>query len=101
VTYKTFDISHCASHKSPSKNIQRIQENRQANAVLIRKQKERIEKDIRDLRETMNNHLDKLQEKLSTELTQIELMITTSLHSWWFSMVHFLQQGHSCDLQNI
>jgi hypothetical protein len=39
-----------------SKNIQRIQENRQANAVLIRKQKERIEKDIRDLRETMNNH---------------------------------------------
>jgi hypothetical protein len=56
-----------------SKNIQRIQENRQANAVLIRKQKERIEKDIRDLRETMNNHLDKLQEKLLTELTQVEL----------------------------
>jgi hypothetical protein len=63
-----------------SKNIQRIQENRQANAVLIRKQKERIEKDIRDLRETMNNHLDKLQEKLSTELTQIELKTNNGIH---------------------
>ena len=41
-----------------SKNIKRIRENRQANADLIRKQKEKIEKDIRDLRETMNNHLD-------------------------------------------
>jgi len=51
-----------------SKNIIRIRENRQANADLIRKQKERIEKDIRDLRETINNHLDELQEKLTKEL---------------------------------
>ena len=56
-----------------SKNIQRIRENRQANADLIRKQKERIEKDIRDLRETMNNHLDKLQEKLTRELMEVEI----------------------------
>ena len=48
-----------------SKNITRIRENRQANADLIRKQKERIKKDIRDLRETINNHLDNLQEKLT------------------------------------
>ena len=48
-----------------SKNITRIRENREANADLIRKQKEKIEKDIRDLREAMNNHLDKLQEKLN------------------------------------
>jgi Fe2+ transport system protein B len=56
-----------------SKNITRIRENRLTNADLIRKQKERIEKDIRDLRETMNNHLDKLQEKLTTELIQVEV----------------------------
>jgi hypothetical protein len=42
-----------------SKNIKRIRENKQANADLIRKEKERIEKEIRDLRETMNNHIDK------------------------------------------
>ena len=35
-------------------------------------QKGRIEKDIGDLRETMNNHLDKLQENLTTELIQVE-----------------------------
>ena len=29
----------------------------------------------------------------------ISLMRTTSLYSLWFSMMHFLQQGHSCDLQ--
>jgi gas vesicle protein len=56
-----------------SKNIRSIRKNRQANADLIRKQKKRIEKDIRDLRETMNNHLDKLQEKLTRELMQIEV----------------------------
>ena len=56
-----------------SKNIKRIRENRQANADLIRKQKERIEKDIRNLRETMNNHLDKLQEKLKRELMKVEV----------------------------
>jgi DNA-binding beta-propeller fold protein YncE len=56
-----------------SKNIKRIRENRLTNADLIRKQKEGVEKDIRDLRETMNNHLDKLQEKLTTELIQVEV----------------------------
>ena len=56
-----------------SKNITRIRENRETNADLIRKQKERIEKDIRDLRETMNNHLDKLQEKLSRELMEVDV----------------------------
>jgi hypothetical protein len=40
-----------------SKNIKRIRENKQANADLIRKEKERIEKEIRDLRETMFNLL--------------------------------------------
>jgi predicted component of viral defense system (DUF524 family) len=50
-----------------------MRENRQANADLIRKQKERIEKDIRDLRETMNKHLDKLQEKLTRELMEVEI----------------------------
>ena len=56
-----------------SKNIKRIRENRQANADLIRKQKEKIEKDIRDLREMMNNHLDKLQENLTRELMEVEI----------------------------
>jgi hypothetical protein len=56
-----------------SKNIQRIRENRQANVDLVKKQKERIEKDFRDLREAMNNHLDKLQEKLTRELMQVEV----------------------------
>jgi WD40 repeat protein len=56
-----------------SKNIQRIRENRQASADLIRKQKERIEKDIRYLRETINNHLDELQGKLTRELIEIEV----------------------------
>jgi hypothetical protein len=56
-----------------SKNITRIRENRQANADLIRKQKERIEKDIRDLREAMNNHLDKLQERLRREFMEVEV----------------------------
>jgi hypothetical protein len=55
------------------KNIQRIRENRQANADLFMKQKESIEKDIRDLRETMNNHLDKLQVKLTSELMEVEI----------------------------
>jgi gas vesicle protein len=36
-----------------SKNIKRVRENRQANVDLIRKQKERIEKEIRDLREAI------------------------------------------------
>jgi hypothetical protein len=51
-----------------SKNIQRIRENRQANVDLVKKQKERIEKDFRDLREAMNNHLDKLQERLTLKI---------------------------------
>jgi hypothetical protein len=55
-----------------SKNIEHIRENRQANADLIRKQKEKIEKDIRDLRETMNNLLDKLQENITRELIQVQ-----------------------------
>jgi hypothetical protein len=42
-----------------SKNFKRIRENKQDNADLIRKEKERIDKEIRDLRETMNNHIDK------------------------------------------
>jgi flagellar motility protein MotE (MotC chaperone) len=46
-----------------SKNIKRIRENKQANADLIRKEKERIEKEIRDLRETMNSYLDKEHNK--------------------------------------
>jgi gas vesicle protein len=46
-----------------SKNIKCIRKNRQDKATLVRKQKGRIEKDIRDLRETMNNNLDKLQKK--------------------------------------
>ena len=56
-----------------SKNITRIRENREANADLIRKRKERIEKDIRDLREAMNNHLDKLQERLRREFMEVEV----------------------------
>ena len=56
-----------------SRNIKLIRENRQANADLIRKQKEKIEKDIRDLRKTMNNHLDKLQQKLTRELVEVEV----------------------------
>jgi hypothetical protein len=56
-----------------SKNITRIRENRQPSVDAIRKQKERIEKDIRDLRETMNNNLDKLQEKLTRELMEVEV----------------------------
>jgi hypothetical protein len=39
----------------------------------IRKEKERIEKEIRDLRETMNSHLDKEQEKLTRELMEVEV----------------------------
>ena len=56
-----------------SKNITRFRENRQANTDLKRKQKERIEKDIRYLLETINNHLDELQEKLTRELIEIEV----------------------------
>jgi gas vesicle protein len=55
------------------KNITRIRENREANADLIRKQNERIEKDIRYLREAMNNHLDKLQERLRREFMEVEV----------------------------
>jgi prefoldin subunit 5 len=55
-------------HCDAAYNLNRARENRQANADLIRKQKEKIGKDIRDLRETMNNLLDKLQENITREL---------------------------------
>jgi gas vesicle protein len=53
--------------------LRMLRENRQANVDLIRKQKERIEKEIRDLREAMNNHLDKVQKKLTRELMEVEV----------------------------
>ena len=62
-----------------SKNIKRIRENRQANVDLIRKQKEKIERDIGDLRETMNNTLDKLQETLMRELMEVEIKTNNAI----------------------
>jgi hypothetical protein len=44
------------------------------------KQKEIIEKDIRVLRVTMNNHLDKLQVKLTRELIEVEIKTNNGIH---------------------
>jgi gas vesicle protein len=71
-----------------SKNIRSIRKNRKANADLIRKQKKRIEKDIRDLRETMNNLLDKLQEKLTRELMQIEVETRLNILYYVFNDIY-------------
>jgi gas vesicle protein len=45
-------------------NIHKIRQNRENNSITVTEQKRIIEQEIRELREEINNHLDKLQEDL-------------------------------------
>jgi hypothetical protein len=57
-------------------NIHNIRQNRENNSVTVTEQKRTIEQEIRELREKMNNHLDKLQEDLLNELTEAVSIVT-------------------------
>ena len=56
--------------------IGKIRLNRQTNSSAVREQKILVENEIRELRTTINVHLDKLQENLMKELTETEKRIT-------------------------
>jgi DNA-binding beta-propeller fold protein YncE len=57
-------------------NIHKIRQNRENNSVTVTEQKRIIEQEIRELREEINNHLDKLQEDLLNELTEDVNIVT-------------------------
>ena len=57
-------------------NIHKIRQNRENNSVTVTEQKRTIEQEIQELREKMNNHLDKLQEDLLNELTEAVSIVT-------------------------
>jgi uncharacterized coiled-coil DUF342 family protein len=52
-------------------NIHKIRQNRENNAGTVTEEKRIIGNEIRELREKINNHLDKLQEDLLNELTNL------------------------------
>jgi hypothetical protein len=53
--------------------IGKIRQNREINSSAVREQKIIVENEIREVRKTINNHLDKLQEDLIKELNVLAL----------------------------
>ena len=59
-----------------TETIGKIRQNRETNTTAVKQQKILVENEIRELRKTIDKHLDRLQEGLMKELTEAEQQVT-------------------------